>query len=169
MQRYPLNSNLIPQSIELIGDLRKRHTLDYILHQRFDSTGRIIARAAEKEEIFDISADEYEVLKALVSKCGKKENNLYYPDKHPCYTDGVPFCPVCKTDLSKYALRTQLSKTSENARNKHLSFEYSPICCLTSLMIILCTLTFRSDNSKSGFPYTPPVISNTKSCHSQIF
>jgi hypothetical protein len=102
MHHYPLISNLIPQSIELIGDLKKRQTLEYILRQRFDPTGWIIARAAEKEEIFDISDDGYEVLKALVRKCEKKENDLYYPDEYPCYTDGVPFCPVCKTDLSHY-------------------------------------------------------------------
>jgi hypothetical protein len=102
MHRYPLKSNLIPQSMELVGDLRKCQTLDYILRQRFDPDGQIVARAAENTQIFDITDGEFLVLGALVRKCAKKENDIYYPDEHPRITDGVPFCPVCDTDLTKY-------------------------------------------------------------------
>jgi hypothetical protein len=88
--------------MELVGDLRKCQTLDYILRQRFDPDGQMVVEAAQNKQIFDIADDLSLVLEPLVRKCAKKENDIYYLDEHPRSVDGVPFCLICDTDLTKY-------------------------------------------------------------------
>lgn len=140
-------SNLIPDSAEMIGDLRCPDNITRLLRQCYATAYHIVSHHGFTPN-FRLRHD-IDISKALIQIAGKStaRDIVYYPDEGPvetvCATGRTCQCPYYKLDLLRYVSFLRLPDVSNNGS---MNKRYVPV------HIHKCT---RQTYQRPGSQWTP--------------